>query len=456
MLPSFASALAAVLFAPSVLGTHLFVSHYTGKIYTLTYEPSSSGDNGTLSIDSSATGCGNMPSWLTLDRTSKTLYCFDESSNSGVVSSFDVTGAAPKMTGQAKTSGADVHGWLYGGSDGNGFLSMAEYGESSISTYKLPLTSSSKVLQKDSFTVSGPGPVPSRQDAPHPHSTITDPTGQYLIVPDLGADLIRIFSINASTGKLTTCTPAKAGAGDGPRHGTWWSPNDASVDGLMLYTVNELGNSVTGWKVSCPHSGCLSLTKTQTLSTYESGAPPSSSLPVKAAEVHVRGNFLYAANRNDQTFGSEQDSLVTYNISSTGILDFWTLSKRRTRTLGPPSHVIEVIGEPNRSASIRNTQYTGNAKSSQKAGDVPADDVQELMSLVSTLRGFPSHPSKDVYGQDVKVDFNTFEIQWSNEDEDSSADTVNEIAGEQKDDFKRIADSIEALARTFARKDAAV
>lgn len=54
------------------------------------------------------------------------------------------------------------------------------------------------------------------------------------------------------------------------------------------------------------------------------------------------------------------------------------------------------------------------------------------------------------------MDFNTFDIQWSNGDDDSAADTVNEIAGEQKDDFKRIADSIDALARTFAKQDSAV
>ncbi len=78
------------------------------------------------------------------------------------------------------------------------------------------------------------------------------------------------------------------------------------------------------------------------------------------------------------------------------------------------------------------------------------------MSLVSTLRGFPSHPSEDVYGQDTKVDFNTFEIQWSNQDDDPSANEISEIAAEQKDDFKRIADSIEALARTFAKKNSAI
>lgn len=77
------------------------------------------------------------------------------------------------------------------------------------------------------------------------------------------------------------------------------------------------------------------------------------------------------------------------------------------------------------------------------------------MSLISTVRGFPSHTSEDIYGQDAKVDFNTFEIQWSNEDEDPS-NSVSDIAGEQKEDFKRIVQSIEALGRTFAKRDAAI
>lgn len=82
--------------------------------------------------------------------------------------------------------------------------------------------------------------------------------------------------------------------------------------------------------------------------------------------------------------------------------------------------------------------------------------MKELLRLVSSLRGFPSSDTKDLYGADVKVDFNTMEIQWSNGDEDSASDVVKEIAGEQKDEFKRVADSIEALARTFAKKDSAV
>ncbi|KAI0123961.1 Lactonase, 7-bladed beta-propeller-domain-containing protein [Xylariales sp. AK1849] len=161
-----------------------------------------------------------------------------------------------------------------------------------------PALAASQVLQKIKFT--GSGPNKSRQTAAHPHSTIIDPSGKYLLVPDLGSDLVRIFSIDATSGNLTACASGTAGAGDGPHHGTWWSPNIGSTDGQMLYTVNELSNSVSAWTVAYPSSECLTLTRTQTLSTYAAGitAPALS----KAAEVHVSGNFLYAVNRNDKTF----------------------------------------------------------------------------------------------------------------------------------------------------------
>lgn len=37
-----------------------------------------------------------------------------------------------------------------------------------------------------------------------------------------------------------------------------------------------------------------------------------------------------------------------------------------------PKLTVEVLGEPNRSAVVRQTQYDGNNKSSEKTGDVPA------------------------------------------------------------------------------------
>jgi hypothetical protein len=82
------------------------------------------------------------------------------------------------------------------------------------------------------------------------------------------------------------------------------------------------------------------------------------------------------------------------------------------------------------------------------------DDVRELMSLISTLRGFPSDDNKDIYNLDTKLDFATFEIQWSNQEDDPAAQ--GEVGGEQKDEFKRVVDSVEALARQFAKQDSAI
>jgi 6-phosphogluconolactonase (cycloisomerase 2 family) len=160
--------------------------------------------------------------------------------------------------------------------------------------------------------LAAPGPHP-RQDVPHPHEVAVDPTGEYILVPDLGADLVRIFKINTSTGRLTSCGNGKANPGDGPRHATWWN-------NTILYTLNELGNSVSTWAADYA-SDCISLTLLDTISTYADGTSIGPS--TKAAEIRVVDNFLYASNRADQTFGSAQDSLAIYTIDpETGSLSW--------------------------------------------------------------------------------------------------------------------------------------
>lgn len=81
------------------------------------------------------------------------------------------------------------------------------------------------------------------------------------------------------------------------------------------------------------------------------------------------------------------------------------------------------------------------------------DDVNELMALVTQLRGFPGSSSADVYGLDTKLELHTFDIQWANDDDETVVQTVED---EQKTTFKDVVDSIESLARQFAKNDAAV
>ncbi|KAK0710323.1 Lactonase, 7-bladed beta-propeller-domain-containing protein [Lasiosphaeria miniovina] len=312
------SLLAGIGLVPSVLGATLIASHFSGPVYTLSLTVTDS--SGKLTQTSQATGCGNTPAWLELYSDTRKLYCFDENWNgAGVITEYSVASDGRlTSSGQVKTSGNTVHGSLYGGSDGRGFIASAQYSPSTITTYKMPL-SSSKVLEQTKFALAARGPN-SRQDVSHPHETRTDPTGKFMLVPDLGADVVRIFKIDATSGKLTTCPAGQASPGDGPRHIVFWK----SAAGVQkAYTVNELGNSVSSWDVSYPSdpSGCLGLARTQTLSTYAPGKKGGST--TKAAEVRVVGNFLYATNRADQTFGSQQDSIATYTIDATSGAIAW-------------------------------------------------------------------------------------------------------------------------------------
>jgi len=75
------------------------------------------------------------------------------------------------------------------------------------------------------------------------------------------------------------------------------------------------------------------------------------------------------------------------------------------------------------------------------------------MSLITQLRGFPTSSSGDIYGLDTKLEFSTLEIQWANDEDDSVSSEATE---ENKTTFKDVADSIEALGRTFAKQDAAI
>lgn len=85
----------------------------------------------------------------------------------------------------------------------------------------------------------------SGQDAPHPHQAIVDPTGQYLLVPDLGADLVRVYSICPKKKTLTATAPLVAKAGSGPRHGTF--SRDPISGKYVYYLVSELAGTITAY-----------------------------------------------------------------------------------------------------------------------------------------------------------------------------------------------------------------
>lgn len=113
---------------PTVLAatSTLLVSHFSGAIFSLSLN--TQGSNGTLAITSAAGGCGTTPTWLQYYSDTKKLYCWDESwQGYGTMAEYNVSSdGSIVVNGQAKTSGNDVHGVLYGGPDGRSFIATVE------------------------------------------------------------------------------------------------------------------------------------------------------------------------------------------------------------------------------------------------------------------------------------------------------------------------------------------
>lgn len=119
-----------------------------------------------------------------------------------------------------------------------------------------------------------------------------------------------------------------------------------------------------------------------------------------------------------------------------------------------PTSKLEIIGEPNRFATIKSTTHVGaqNQTIIAKEGSIQAEDVNELLSLVTPLRGFPTNPDEDLYGLDTRLTLATFEVQWDNGEEVEGAEGKVNPTEENKQTFKDVVDSIHALARQRAKE----
>ncbi|KAL4921516.1 Lactonase, 7-bladed beta-propeller-domain-containing protein [Aspergillus aurantiobrunneus] len=332
-------------FSLTTTATTLYATHYsTASIHTLSLSRSTNGSY-TLSETSSLETCGTYPSWITLDPETRTIYCSDEygwtnadetvngsltalsADEDGILSEIAVTGSAP---------GSGVHNTVYEG-EGAKFLAVAHYSGSAVATYALPLTANAEPLQVFNFKLSAPGTNPDRQEAPHPHQALLDPTGSFILVPDLGADLVRVFAIDKPTGELNACPSLNYTLGGGPRHGVFWTassggegspllrgrraPRVPSAVSTVLYVAGELNGEVEAFAVSYPAAGCLSFEQVGVEVPYPEALPEGASL----AEVRLAGESVYASVRMDGAFDGD-DSLARLSRVQGGGIEFEEIS----------------------------------------------------------------------------------------------------------------------------------
>lgn len=135
-----------------------------------------------------------------------------------------------------------------------------------------------------------------RQNSCHPHWIGSSADGRFVFVPDLGADKIFVYRLDASTGKLTRHGAGATPPGGGPRHFTFHPTLPVG------YVVNELTMSLSVMNYDADQ-GTLALAQTAATLSEEQIA---SELFNSGSEVriHPSGKFVYSGNRGHDTISA--------------------------------------------------------------------------------------------------------------------------------------------------------
>lgn len=288
---------------------------------------------------------GRNPSWQQFSKDRTLLLSSAEGNwgqpQSGKVGTFRVP--ASGNLGSAVSQGASLWGTVSVDDDGKGNLFSASYDSNAVLTYRLDSNGQITAREQFKFTMPQPGPNRGRQDAPHPHQVLFDPTNTFLFVPDLGADITRIFTIG-SNGQLNALQNLVSAPGSGPRHGIFY-PNVQGQQPTNFYLIHELSNTVVAHNVTYG-SNTIDLKPTQTLSTYGDRTVPAVFPSPTAAEMAISpdGKFLYASNRSDRLLANGQsDSIAIYSRDVEGRLAFKGLTE--AGGIGPRHFSLDSTGE---------------------------------------------------------------------------------------------------------------
>ena len=248
-----------------------------------------------------AAAVGPNPSFLALHPTRRVLLAVNEvteweGQRTGAVSSF----AEAPETGALTPAGRRVsHGGApcYISVDRTGrFALVANYVGGSVAV--LPIAGDALGEATAVVQHAGPaGPNAARQEAPHAHCIIPDPTNRFALAADLGLDRIFVYALDDAGRLAPAATPfAALPAGAGPRHLAF------HPSGRFLYVVNELDLTLGAFRWDAAAGTLAPLAMVPLLAQRPAGE-------ATAADLHVApsGRFLYASVRGD-------DSIVVFAV----------------------------------------------------------------------------------------------------------------------------------------------
>ncbi|KAL8719192.1 MAG: hypothetical protein Q9225_003771 [Loekoesia sp. 1 TL-2023] len=328
----------------TVSAARLYVSSYAGTITTLDLAKVGNASYQLARLDTN-NGCSPNASWLQIDVKHRNLFCLDEglTVGNGTLTSFKIKDNRNGSLSTVKHTvvpNAPVNSAIFNGPNGTQLLAVAHYAWA-LTTWRVdPATTSFNHLQSFNFTQPKPGPNAARQAAPHPHQVLVDPFNKYLVVPDLGSDLIRVFYIDPQTLQVSPRPSINVKPGSGPRHGVFYNSrrrSGISRGEINYYLVSELSSTLTAYKVFyLPNNGGLGFTLLESShawgssnDTVFSGNAPAEIIAAPGA-IANKGVQLLISNRNATFFRDiknpdpknsthiDSDTLASFTILKSG------------------------------------------------------------------------------------------------------------------------------------------
>ncbi|MEU2560825.1 lactonase family protein [Streptomyces longispororuber] len=220
------------------------------------------------------------PSYLAHSPATGLLYAVSETSE-GAVAAFRVSGDRPELLGPPVPVGAaaPTHLALH-----DGHLVTANYGSGSVTAVRVQADGSLAPAPAAVLRHEGSGPHPQRQQGPHAHQVVSDPSGRWVVSVDLGTDSVRVCALG-DTG-LTLHREVALRPGSGPRQLTFHPRGDRA------YVLNELAPTLTVCAWDAAEGSLKPLSETPVLV----GAPDGDAYP-SAVVVAPDGRFLWTATR---------------------------------------------------------------------------------------------------------------------------------------------------------------
>jgi 6-phosphogluconolactonase len=271
------------------------------------------------------------PSYLAIAPNRRHLYAVNEvedfgGKKSGALSAFDIdqrTGSLRLLNQQPSSGGAPCYVVV----DHTGrFVLVANYSGGNVAV--LPIRRDGSLGEAtDLRQDSGSSINAERQEGPHAHCIVLDPTNRFAYLCDLGTDKIMIFKFDVRRGKLIPArTPwMHLKPGSGPRHLTFHPRAD------YAYVISELHATVTAFARDRVQGGLKEVQTIPTLPSDFSGANTS-------ADIHISpdGRFLYCSNRG-------HDSIAAFRIDQqSGRLNF--IAHQSTGGKTPRNFAIDPTG----------------------------------------------------------------------------------------------------------------